>query len=291
MRKILNLIIIILIAGLSSCDKLNENPEFNDSQAFVAFDKSSMNVQENGVTLNVPVTLASIAGLSGSVTYNVIDGSAKLGEDFTLADPSGTLTFDAENRTQDIVINVINHDGVFTGDISFTIELSAGGVVKPNNESSCKVTIIDLDHPLAAILGTWKATATSYFSGSETWEMEFAKDPADVSIVWISNFVSGGSNLPIYGVVNEEQTQILIPVYQEIFASSSYPLVRLEGYYGPSGADFIPEGSNITMIISGDKSEISILDEFGSHVYTDAGGTSAAGWYNIYQADGVLTRP
>lgn len=290
MKKIIYLV-VVLLAGLSACEKLNEYPEFDDGDAFVAFDNSSLSVDESGVSLNIPVTLASVSGMTGTVNYRIVDGTAKLGENFTLADPSGSLTFNAENRTQDIVINIINNDGVFTGDLNFTIELSEDGAIKPSNENSCKITIVDLDHPLAAILGTWKADGVSYFSGPASWEMEFTKDAEDISVVWISNFVTGGSNLPVYGIVNAEQTEILIPSHQEILESSSYPLVRLEGWYGPSGDESIEEGSNFTLTISGDKSEITILDWFGSNVYSDEGGTNSLGWYNIIEANTVLTRP
>lgn len=290
MRKILGLLTIAVLVIFTSCDDLNESPEFSDSKAFVSFDKTSLSIDENGATLNIPVTLASIKGKTATVTYTAVDGTAVQGTNFTLADVSATLTFDATNRTQNIIVNIIDKPGIYTGDIKFTIQLSEGGTVEPNAESSCTITISDLDHPLAAILGTWTASGTSYFNGSESWDMVFTKDASDVSIVWISNFVSGGSNVAIYGVVNEDMTEIKIPVYQVIATSSSYPLIRLEGYYGPSGEIAIPQGGYITVEIAADKSSMSIIDEFGSHVWKDETATSSAGWYNIYQADVVLTK-
>jgi hypothetical protein len=290
MRKILSLLTIALLVVFASCDKLNETPAFSESNAFVAFDKAALSVNETTATLSIPVTLASIKGISTTVTYTVIDGTAVQGTNFTMADATATLTFDADNRTQNIVVNVTDKPGVFTGDLKFTIQLSDAGTVKPNAENICTVTIVDKDHPLAAILGTWNATGTSYFNGSETWEMEFTKDASDVSIVWISNFVKGGSSELIYGVVNPAQTEIKIPVYQVIATSSTYPLIRLEGYYGPDGATDIPQGGFITVEIAADKSSMAIMDEIGSHVWKDAAGTSSAGWYNIFQADIVLVR-
>ncbi|MGE0089104.1 MAG: Calx-beta domain-containing protein [Bacteroidales bacterium] len=290
MRNILKFLIIGVLVIIASCDNLNEVPEFSDSDAFVAFDKAALGINENGATLSIPVTLASISGMSQSVTYSVIDSTAKEGVNFTLVDASKTLTFDAENRTQNIVLNVIDNPGVFTGDLIFQIQLAEDGTVKPSAQNICEVKIYDLDHPLASILGTWTAKGTSYFNGETSWDILFEKDAEDVSIVWISNFVQGGSGLAVYGIVNEDMTEIKVPAYQEIATSSSYPLIRLEGWFGPEGDITIPQGGNITIEIAADKSSMSIMDWFGSHVWNDAGATSSAGWYNIFEADVVLTR-
>jgi len=288
MRKILSLMTIAILVVFASCDKLNEIPVFEESNAFVAFDKTALSANESAGTINVPVTLASINGISTSVNYTVTEGTATQGTYFSLAD--GTLTFDAENRTQNIVVNIVNQAGLYTGDKKFTITLSADGTVKPSAENVCTITIVDLDHPLAAILGNWNATGISYFNGSETWVMTFTKDAKDVSVVWIDNFVKGGSTEKIYGTVNAAQTQIKIPIFQVIATSTSYALIRLEGYYGPTGADDILAGGFITCTISADKSTITILDEIGSHVWRDALATSSAGWYNIFQSNIVLAR-
>ncbi|KAB2870860.1 MAG: hypothetical protein F9K37_04795 [Bacteroidales bacterium] len=288
MRKILSILAIAVLVVFNSCDK-NEKPEFSDSNAFVSFDKAALSVTEDGATLSIPVTLASVKGVSATVSYTVINGTAVEGTNFTLADGSATLTFDAANRTQNIVVNIINKPGVYTGDLRFKLQLSADGKVKPNAENICEITISDRDHPLAAILGEWSATGTSYYNGSETWEMEFSKDPSDVSIVWIDNFVTGGSSLKVYGVVNAAKTEIKIPVYQRIAESSSYGYIALRGYYGPDGATAIPVGGSITINIEANR--LVVLDEIGSYVYQNADMTGGLGWFNIFAADVVLTRP
>lgn len=287
MRKILSILTIGILVVLNSCE-LNELPVFDDNDAFVSFDKSSLSIAENGGTLNIPVTLASTKGMSATVTYTVIDGTAAQGTNFTLADASATLTFDANNRTQNIVINIIDNPGVFTGDLRFTIELSDEGKVKPSAESVCTITIADLDHPLSAILGTWSATGTSYFNGSQTWDMELTKDEDDVTIVWFYPFVAGGSGYPIYGVVNEDMTEIKVPVGQEIAAPGNYGFIELRAYYGPDGATEIPDGGFITITIA--DGQLSILDEIGSYVWSNPDATGGLGWYNIFMADVVLTR-
>ncbi|MGE0079568.1 MAG: Calx-beta domain-containing protein [Bacteroidales bacterium] len=274
----------------ASCDNLNEVPEFSDSDSFVAFGKTTVSVSEDAATVSIPVTLASIKGSSTSITYSLVDGTAKLNDNYTLADPTATLTFDAENRTQYVVVNIVNDAGVYTGDLKFSVKLNGSSDINVGAEGTCTVTINDLDHPLAAILGTWTATGTSYFNGTESWDMEFVKDADDVSIVWIDNFVKGGSSELVYGNVNDDMTEIKVPINQVIATSTSYPLIRLEGFYGPSGDEDIPAGGYITITIAADKSSMAIQDWFGSHVWKDAGATSSGGWYNIFEADVVLSR-
>ena len=102
--------------------------------------------------------------------------------------------------------------------------------------------------------------------------------------------MSSLTNLDVYGIVNDDMSEIRIPVMQEIYKSSTYPLVRLEGYYGPTGDNFIPQGGYITVEIAADKNLMTIIDEFGSHVYNDAAATSSPGWYNIFKSGAVLTK-
>lgn len=288
MRKLFYLLTIAVLAFITSCE-LNTAPEFNDGDAFVAFDKVSLSINENGDTLLIPVTLASISGKSAVVGYSVIDSTAKQGVNFELVDGSATLTFDAANRTQYIAVVVNDNPGVFTGDLRFLVQLSEDGTVKPNAENACLVTINDLDHPLAAILGTWTASGTSYFNGEEAWDMELTKDPDDISVVWFLPFVKGGANKPIYGVVNEAKTEIKIPVGQEINTPGSYGFIELRSFYGPDGANEIPDGGNITIEIRED-GKLYIMDEIGSYVWGNADKSDGLGWFNIFQADIILSR-
>ena len=285
MRNILKFIIVGVFAILVSCE-LNETPEFSDSDAFVAFDNGSAGVNENGTTLSIPVTLASISGMTQAVTYTVIDGTAKEGVNFTLEDATKTLTFDAENRTQNIVINVINNPGVFTGDLSFQIQLSEDGKVKPSAQNICTVKIFDLDHPLAAILGDWDVSGESAFGGALAWTANIAKDPSDVTIVWFTNIVPGRNEIAIYGVVNEDMTEIKIPAGQEM-SSSSYDLVAFYAYIGGDTEDFSEDGESITFTISADKTTIAGKDEFGAYVIDDGEGL---GWFERVKVGAVFTR-
>ncbi|MDO9633924.1 MAG: T9SS type A sorting domain-containing protein [Paludibacter sp.] len=135
--------------------------------------------------------------------------------------------------------------------------------------------------------GDYAATATSYFNNQQSWTVNMFNDVSDTKKVWITNLVAGGSSssTPVYGIVNDNKTELRIPVKQEIAISATYS-VYLDGFYGPDGLTEIPTGESITGIINPDGT-ILIQDEFGSHVYYKTDGTPA-GWYNVFHADGVF---
>lgn len=276
---------------LVSCD-INKYPEFDDANAFVAIQKTSASIAENQGTLQIPVMLTSLSGIQGSVDFTLTPaatGGAVEGTHYKLLNSGKTLTFTKDEPVQYIQIEPIDND-TFGGDVRLTITLENAQGVQVGAVKECNVTIEDDEHPLSFILGTLTAKGPSYFNGDQEWSVTFEKDASDLSKVWIYNLVEGGSGSdPVYGVVNEEKTEIHIPVGQEIAKSSSYGLIALEGFYGEDGEEDIPLGGYITGIIDADGT-ITLQDWFGSHVYNDAAGTSSAGWYNIFQAGVVLKK-
>lgn len=224
MKKIL--IYTALFIGLFSavsCDK-NLPPVFDDANAFVAFDSASFGIDEAIITddgsivpqtevLRLPVTLGSVKGLTETIKFIVKDGTAKAGVNFKLKTSSGTLSFDAANRTQYIEIEPLYFDE-YTGDLKFTVELQASENVALGLASTCTVTIGDVDHPLADLLGSYAATSGD---GTE-WIMELYKDENDDHMVWFFDlFGNPGWSIPttmFYGNVSEDMSTIVIPFGQ-----------------------------------------------------------------------------
>ncbi|MDR1683667.1 MAG: hypothetical protein LBS25_09850 [Candidatus Symbiothrix sp.] len=287
-KRILYISILASITLFNACE-LNDSPEFDDANAFVAFSSENISVKEDAETFVVPVRLTSLKGIATTVSFEIIDSTAVQGVDFELDGGASVLTFDSKNPTQDIRFNILPHIGVFTGDLLFGVRITSSGSVNTGTIDTVYVTLLDIDHPLSFILGDFNATATSHFNGSETWTVTLAKDVSDTKKVWITNLVKGGSSAssPVYGMVNDEKTEIKIPVGQVIAISSAYDVI-LEGFYGPDGESNIPDGQSITGLIDPDGT-IHIQDEFGSHVY-DKGTTNSLGWYNVFQADGVFVK-
>lgn len=172
-----------------SCN-LNPLPEFDDANAFVAFDKTEMMFNETDGVVKIPVTLASVQGISTQVKFESSDSTAKVGVDFKINGES-TLTFDADKRTDFIELEIIPNIGTFTGDKVFKLTLTDFGAVKPGYESSCIIKIQDEDHPLASILGTYALTGGSAFGGPLAFDITFVKDPDDIHVVWVKNIIPG----------------------------------------------------------------------------------------------------
>jgi hypothetical protein len=272
---------------LASCN-INELPEYDDSNAFVAFTSSAVSVGEEEGSKQVEVLLTSIGGIETTVNFEVAPAEtagAVEGKHYTI-EGSKSLTFKKDAPTQKITLNIIDND-TFDGDVKFTIKLLDPEGVQLGASKTCSVTIEDDEHPLLFILGTLSAKGVSDFNGDTEWEVRIAKDDSDLSKVWIYNLVPGGSSSssPVYGIVNDEKTEIRIPVGQEVAVSSSYPHILLNGFYGDT-EEKIPTGGYITGEIAEDGT-ISIKDYFGSQVFSDDAASNSLGWYNLM--DPIIT--
>ena len=228
MKKII--LYFALVAGVFaavSCDK-NLPPVFDDANAFVAFDTASASLDEAIVdeegnvlpqtaTLKLPVTLASVKGLAETIKFTVTDGTAKSGVNYNLKTTSGTLSFDAQNRTQYIEFEVLYYPE-YTGDLKFTVELSPSDNVAVGQASVCTVTVGDVDHPLSGLIGAYKATS-SIGARTNPWTMELFKDEEDDHMVWFFDlFANPGWSITdtmFYGNVDDDLTTINIPFGQQ----------------------------------------------------------------------------
>lgn len=282
--------------ALASCN--NDQPEFNDKDAFVSFTDTKASVDENKATLEIPVQLSSLKGKEGTVDFEITadkTAPAVEGTNYTVANASRTLTFTKESNVQNIKLNIVDLAGTFTGDLRLNIKLKNAQGVNLGAESSFDVTIVDLDHPLAFMLGTFSASGTSQYNGAETWTVKIAKDDKDVNKVWITNMVLGGSSAayPIYGTVNEEKTEIRIPAYQVMMKSSSYPGI-LFTILDSEGENLVEDYmlGKITTDANG-KAIITFTDNFfGTGVFSSATPSEAAfkGFSNLYLPGVVLKK-
>lgn len=281
MKKILSYISLFVFGAVlfSSCD-LNKSPKFDDKDAFVAFDKAAISVKEEGKEVKIPVTLASLKGISTTISYEAVDGTAKNGVDYTLADETGTLTFSAEARTQYITVNIIERDGEYTGDLKFSVKFKTTGDVAAGAENSCTVTIIDHDHPLGFLLGKYTATGEDLSDGACEWEMEFFKDASDDHMVWImdiNNQGSGwrGTDIMYYGIVDADLKTITIPFGQDSeYVYSNGNAVTLNGFDG----NIRTTSGNCVATIdqSSGKVVVDFGTEWGFMAYIDDAGYIAA---------------
>ena len=200
------------------------------SEDFVAFKGSSYSINESAGSLKVGVMAYPQDGNPNTtVSFKVVEKTAKSGTDFTVEPASGVLNF-AGDSTQYITINVVDHDAVYTGDLKFDIQIaSTTNNYTFTNYNTVSITIKDEDHPLLDMFGTYTmggiilTDAPGY--APETWDMEMTPYDGDVTRVWMdvmvpicsskyygSNFSHG--KVKVYGIVSDNMTKVTIPVPQ-----------------------------------------------------------------------------
>lgn len=222
MKKIFIGAFALALAAMVSC---NRNESFKHIP-FVYFESSSISVYEDAGTVRIPVYASTDEDFT--LSFVTVDGTkidkatgmevpnGKAGEDYAVKDnDAAIIRFNASDDVKYIEVNITDRTGVLTGNKDFTIKLnSAGNDVSLGGFSTCKVTIIDNDHPLKEILGPYAATGTSLFSGTvEEWTLTMVADPDDYFKVWFDgilkdfegDYLSGadGRNHAIYGTFNK----------------------------------------------------------------------------------------
>lgn len=195
MKKTLSIIAVAALAAsvLASCTRKVDFTEI----PFVYFNSASISVSEDAGTIEIPVL--AMANTDFAVTFTTVDGQRKdnttgqmvpngeKGKDYNIVDnEAAILSFHPGVEQQVIKVSITNMAGVLTGNKDFTIKLlSAGSEVSVGGVSTCKVTIIDNDHPLKAIFGEYLATDRDGIS----WTMTFASDPNSYEQVFVDGIV------------------------------------------------------------------------------------------------------
>ena len=224
------------------CQNLNTVPEFEESESFASFPTATFGVNENVGQLVIPVSIASIKPVKTVVSYEIVDGTAKAGVNFKDTNPDAVLSFDGETREQNIVIDILELPGEYTGDLGFSIKLTSATGLKISAENNCGITMFDLDHPLAAILGTYTGTAVDV-GGDVVWELTLAKDLKDVNVLWCDGIcplhASNKSSLsPVYANVTKGEDgsfTLSFPCGQEVGEYNGNGMLELAECYIDGG--------------------------------------------------------
>ena len=269
---------------LASCN-INELPEYDDSNAFVAFTSTAVTAQEGGDDVEIPVLYTSLSGLSAEIEVEVIDSTAVEGKDFTVVNKK--LSFTKENPTQKVVIKVTNDD-TYTGSRAFTLVLKESGV-QLGASKKCVVSIADDEHPLLFLFNTYTTHLVDYWGDEYDIEGTITRDSEDDTKVWFNNIftpwltLSNGFNTSFYGLVNLETNEILIPAGQDTGVKASGVSIVL--YVGES-----EELSN-EMYDSGKNLIVKIVDNGESLVIVNTWGASnGSSWYDRSAGGVTLTK-
>ncbi len=298
--KINSLLYTSLAASLllASCN-LNEQPKFDDAtQAFIGFEATSarMNEAVDGVpdTLEVKLYCASVAGITASVKVVTTDTAyaesarAKEGVDYKILSDT-EIHFDAEHRFATILIGAIDNN-VQGGDRRFELVLTEAKGCNLGANKRFAVTISDDEDPVNMLVGTYRATAESGFTGEPTqnWTATVTKDEEVANKIWITPIcefggLTGSQIKPAYGIVDVAKNTIAIPFGQTIYGSESatYNMV-IAGL----GSQPILAGNMMANIeLNGTNVSFTINSPFG------VGNTNAnEWWYQALEAPIVFTK-
>lgn len=254
----------VVLFMATSCQGLNEYPVFDDANAFVSFNSVALTCSETDGTINIPVTLSSVAGISATVHYEVVDGTAKAGTDYIVTNQDRTLVFgNGDQRFQTIPIEIVNRPGNYTGNLSFTVQFSDLGGVNDGDANTCTVTIEDADHPLTYMFGSFDAV-----SGSDAWTLEVDGDEADGTVVWITDLFNlqdetmtesllfSAANTATGVMTVAFGQQATVPAENEEDEDTIYQLsgISENGYMTEEGS------INMTVSITGDTLSIAVAD-------------------------------
>lgn len=230
----------LALTALASC---SQKADFV-SESFVRFNGTSISVDENAEIIKIPVYAFGKDGSTVSipraetanttVTFNVTDGTAKGGVDFTFAPADGILKFENSSVAY-IEVTPIAHEGEYTGNLNFYINLkSASEDFHLAGSALCTatVTIKDVDHPLSSILGEYDVVSYFFDNGSiyiGRYTAELQPVDGDISaVIWNGiNQMAADYDIPVKGYVSSDMQTITFPGGQVVDFSTGYGDLQL----------------------------------------------------------------
>lgn len=224
--------VAVALLSMASCNRKVEY-QFD---TYATLYRSTFSVAEDAGEMRIPVLLNNKGG-DAQISVKVVEGSAEEGFDYEVVEPvNGILSFSGDTDSLDVVIKILSPElGQFTGSKDFTVSLSSATAgVSVGAFSDAVVTIDDVDHPLAPILGEYTATG-QMASGGTSWSVKIDKheDLTKVNIIGLADF---GETL--VGNINEAMTLITLP-FGQIYKAAGYDTAFVGwaagGYYLPSG--------------------------------------------------------
>jgi hypothetical protein len=188
----------------TSCDDTNEPILLKDSDKFIAFEKTTGEVKENGDKVGILVYIAGVSGTGATVNFDFdiegIGNPAVEGVDFTLLNTTKTLTFDTYFGYDTIWIDPIDNEE-YDKDKRLNIILS-----NPTNDFKlganyiANVVISDNEHPLSLVIGNYTINYVSGYDGSAgSMDIETKPNPDDETQIyflldtWIAHAGYGGT--------------------------------------------------------------------------------------------------
>lgn len=283
-----------LALTLASCNSHKlEVTSFN----FVTFNSRSANITEDVGSFSIPVSVfPGKVDKEFRVSVKVNAASTAVAEEnYTIENDVLTFSPSDEETTKNIVVNIVNKEGIFTGNLSLVLELASVSVddVVISGSTSCTITIKDNDHPLTTLFGDYTMAGISNSSTSyiyPNWSMSISAYDGDVTRIWIdkctyfhsayADYIDG----PVYGIVSNDMKTITIPTPQTL-PSTAAAFAEIDEPWTLYKYD----GSNLNaaFIETEDTIVFTLDEESGAYVTTDSYGLAmpgnvGEGWFWYY---------
>ena len=303
MKKMKYIITLIILGTIifASCEK-NDPILFQNEDTFIAFQATGGSVVEatlvdgvpveNTIEITVMVVTLDEQPLTVDFYFDTlgIENPAVEGEAFTLLNDSKTLSFPEGWGTAKIRIRTIDDD-IFTGNRSVNIKLGENSAGYPNGvEDTYRLTVVDDEHPLALVLGTYNVAGTDWWGDAFSTTVETSAVDGDITRV---QFPVGqacyGWGVPetyiAYADVDLDEMTFNIKAGQE-FPNFGFGPFKITGFVGGGTTETIEDGQPVRATIDED-GNIYMVDHI-RFMITD--GANAGLHFDIWDDDVVWTK-
>lgn len=284
-----NIILFVAAAfALLSMASCNRKVEYQ-FDTYATLYHSSFNVKEDAGEYSIPVLLQNATGADVQVSVKIDEGKAVEGVDYEVISPAnGILSFSGETDSLAVVVKIFDSFvGEFTGTKDFTVSISSATAgLSMGDVTSAKVMIDDLDHPLAAYIGTWSGEITGFFGNWPKGATQFTVSADPEGDPFTDLIVSGGINPYFVAAAGAnpdfsakvEGNQIVVAAEQPC----GYSDVILLGFNAPD-PDAADSYDHARFELQ-ENGTLNLLNAYGA--YTPSGG----GFYEIYLGGAVFTK-
>lgn len=289
-------ILILFVLGLCSCSKFDGGKATFTTTSFACFDGTRKSVREDIGKFQVPVSLHTEREVSGSgeditstVTFKVIDSTAKQGVDFNLLTKSGTLLVsnDPSVEKAGIEFEVIPFIGVKTGSKKFIIELTSisSNDITMGPTTRMVVTILDNEGGMSSLVGRWSGTSDdtdSQKSVDMSFEVAEYEPKADDKYPDANLMIPAGatfsdpmgnhwtSSRPLYGVFNDDTYEM------KIFQPQTLGMGNFGSDIGVLYLGLYSSGSGVIFTLGDD--ELQLRTGVSFQLYKDEDGDIESGY-------------
>lgn len=223
-----------------------------------------VNVPANALTneaavLEIPVKAVAQSGVGSEgtdVQFKVVEIVGTNGVDYTVEPANGIVSASMDIPGK-IVVRPTNKVGEYTGDYKLAIEITGvSGDFTVGGSYRTTVTIQDIDHPLAEMLGTYKSTEIIVDAWGDKYEIVSEVSPVSGSVnqVTVSNLcpysAKNGYTHKFKGIVDDDMTTITIPSNQWIVTNGLLFLT--------------PDGSDLVLTFDKEKKTLTTSGPYGA---------------------------